>query len=70
VVSGIGRWELLFVFPLAFKGKHVNHRHVTMIRGSSIQVKPEKPLIMQCDGEIIQSGGRDFRIKKNGLRVL
>lgn len=70
VVSGIGRWELLFVFPLAFKGKHVFHRHVTMLRGSSISVIPDKPLIMQCDGEIVQTGSRDFKMERNRLRVL
>lgn len=70
VVSGIGRWELLFVFPLAFKGKHVNHRHVTMLRGSIISVNPDKPLIMQCDGEIVQTDSMDFRMEKCRLRVL
>ncbi len=70
VVSGIGRWELLLVFPLAFKGKHVNHRHVTMLRGLSVQVTPENPLIMQCDGEIVESREMDFRIEMKSLKVL
>lgn len=70
VVSGIGRWELLFVFPLAFKGRHITHRNVTMLRGSSIQVLPQTPLIMQCDGEIVENGTGYFCLEKKALKVL
>ncbi|KMJ58865.1 lipid kinase [Bacillus sp. LL01] len=70
VVSGIGRWELLFVFPLAFKGRHIKHRNVKMLRGSSIQVKPNSPLIMQCDGEIVENGKAEFSVQEKILKIL
>lgn len=69
VVSGIGRWELLFVFPLAFKGKHIKHRNVKMLRGSSIQVSTSSSMIMQCDGEIVPNGTIDFSVEKKAIKI-
>jgi len=69
VVSGIGRWELLFVFPLAFKGKHIKHRNVTMLRGASINVSPNASMVMQCDGEIVHNGASDFSVKEKALKI-
>lgn len=70
VVSGIGRWELLFVFPLAFNGRHVAHRNVTMLRGCAVQIHSKKPLVMQCDGEVIENEKADFKVEKKALNVL
>lgn len=69
VVSGIGRWELLFVFPLAFKGRHIKHRNVTMLRGASIKVSPNAPMVMQCDGEIVPNGTTDFTVEEKALKI-
>ncbi|TYS66987.1 diacylglycerol kinase family lipid kinase [Sutcliffiella horikoshii] len=69
VVSGIGRWELLFVFPLAFKGKHIKHRKVTMLRGASIKISQNSSMVMQCDGEIVQNSTTDFSIKEKALKI-
>lgn len=69
VVSGIGRWELLFVFPLAFKGKHINHRKVTMLKGTTINVCPDASMVLQCDGEIVQQSRASFSIKEKALMV-
>ncbi|WP_404429177.1 diacylglycerol/lipid kinase family protein [Sutcliffiella horikoshii] len=69
VVSGIGRWELLFVFPLAFKGKHIKHRNVTMLRGAVIKVSPNSAMVMQCDGEVVQSGTTVFSVEEKALKI-
>ncbi|MGD7053142.1 diacylglycerol/lipid kinase family protein [Sutcliffiella horikoshii] len=69
VVSGIGRWELLFVFPLAFRGKHIKHRNVKMLRGASIKISPSSSMVMQCDGEIVQNKKADFSVDENALKI-
>ncbi|KPB04685.1 diacylglycerol/lipid kinase family protein [Bacillus sp. CHD6a] len=69
VVSGIGRWELLFVFPLAFKGRHIKHRNVTMLRGTSIKISHNSSMVMQCDGEIVPNSSTDFSIEEKALKI-
>ncbi|NMH75376.1 diacylglycerol kinase family lipid kinase [Bacillus sp. RO2] len=69
VVSGIGRWELLFVFPLAFKGRHIRHRNVTMLRGASIKISQNSSMVMQCDGEIVRNSTTDFSIEEKVLKI-
>ena len=69
VVSGIGRWELLFVFPLAFKGRHIKHRNVTMLRGASVKISPNESMVMQCDGEIVPNGTTHFSVQEKALQI-
>jgi YegS/Rv2252/BmrU family lipid kinase len=70
IVSGISKWELLFVLPKAFNGNHIAHRHVTMLRGERVKIDPVEKLIVQCDGEIILTGDNKFSVIKEGLKIL
>ncbi|QFT90488.1 Putative lipid kinase YtlR [Bacillus sp. THAF10] len=70
VVSGISRFELLFVFPLVIKGAHVKHRHVSMTRGQKVCLKQTGKMVLQCDGEIISHEKFKFKIEEKALNVL
>lgn len=52
VVSQIHRWQLLQVFPLVYKGKHVHHPAVHFYTGVKISIRSNFPLIVHTDGEI------------------
>jgi YegS/Rv2252/BmrU family lipid kinase len=51
VVHGIGRFHLLRVFPLVFKGRHVGHPAVQFFSGTRLEILPSAPLMVQADGE-------------------
>lgn len=51
VVSGIGRAELLAVFPRVYKGTHTTHPAVRFLRGSRIGLCSEHALDIHMDGE-------------------
>jgi len=51
VVSGIGRFELLTVFPRVYKGTHTSHRAVKLLQASQIRVHSEHALDIHMDGE-------------------
>jgi len=51
IVSGISRLGLLFAFPRVYKGTHTSLKAVTFLRGRSVRVESDKPLVIQADGE-------------------
>jgi len=70
VLHGVSRWELLMVFPRAFSGKHITHKNVTMLKGKDIFITPEKELVIQCDGEIIEQKTITLTVEKEALKIL
>lgn len=51
VVNGIGIPQILFLLPLAFAGKHVNFKGISIIRCSDICIECSEPLPLHTDGE-------------------
>lgn len=51
VVHGIGRLELLAVFPRVYTGSHKTHRAVQFLRGRQISIQSSLPLYIHRDGE-------------------
>lgn len=51
VLNRITRRKLLSLFPLLFKGEHVNDDALEVFRGREISLKSEKPLMLTPDGE-------------------
>ncbi|GER66900.1 hypothetical protein BpJC4_13710 [Weizmannia acidilactici] len=64
------KWELLRTFPKAYKGKHVHHPSVTMIRGRQVDVTTEWPVLVQGDGEILTKTPVNVTIEKNALLII
>ena len=53
VVNGMGRLELLSVFPRVFKGRHVYHTGVETLRDSAMTIHADRPGDIYADGERI-----------------
>lgn len=51
IVHGLPVVKILCLLPLAFWGKHIGFKGVTVIRCKGIQVGTEKPLPLHTDGE-------------------
>ena len=60
IVSGIPKWKVLAVLPLAFSGRHTRFREVHMIRCRSIEIFSGQSMPVHLDGE---SGGYQKRMK-------
>ncbi|WP_308689687.1 diacylglycerol/lipid kinase family protein [Weizmannia acidilactici] len=70
IVHDLTKWELLRTFPKAYKGKHVHHPSVTMIRGRQVDVTTEWPVLVQGDGEILTKTPVNVTIEKNALLII
>lgn len=50
-VEDISRLELLQLFPKVYKGTHVGHRAVEIVRTSKVHISVDRPMQMFSDGE-------------------
>lgn len=60
VVSGLPKWKVLLIFPLAIKGYHTHLKEVHMIKCQSIVIHTNKGMPVHLDGE---SGGYQKKMK-------
>lgn len=51
VAHGLSVAKILFLLPLAFKGKHVKFKEVTFFKCRKVQVETREPLPLHTDGE-------------------
>lgn len=53
IVNGMGKFELLYVFPRVFRGTHIYHTGIETLRGREITVRADGPCEIYADGERI-----------------
>src|SRR5204863_4776212 len=51
VVGGMSRGAFLRAFPKVFRGTHVRHPKVTMLRGERVEISADRPFDVYADGE-------------------
>jgi len=51
LVNGMGKWELLYVFPRVFSGRHIYHTGIETLRGREITISADSPCEIYADGE-------------------
>nr|WP_306798588.1 diacylglycerol kinase family lipid kinase [Oceanobacillus saliphilus] len=60
IVKGISRWQLLRIFPSVFKGKHIKHPSVTILKAKELEISSPTPMMAHGDGEFL--GETPFKI--------
>lgn len=53
IVGEVSKTQFIRAFPRVFRGSHVDHPGVTMLRGRTIAVDADRPLDLMGDGERI-----------------
>ncbi|RDU24012.1 diacylglycerol/lipid kinase family protein [Anaerosacchariphilus polymeriproducens] len=51
IIENIPKLKILSLLPSAFKGNHIKHRGVHVMKGRQIEIQMEKPLAVHVDGE-------------------
>ncbi|UCZ51980.1 diacylglycerol kinase family lipid kinase [Bacillus shivajii] len=70
IVQRMSKWELLNLFPKAYKGKHITKENVTILKGREVHITSEKPIFIHSDGEPMMESPISLRIEKDALRVV
>jgi diacylglycerol kinase (ATP) len=69
LIGDFTKREFATTFPKIYKGKHVSHRKIEIVRAKELVVEAEPPLPMVIDGEQPGTTAVRFEIVPNALRL-
>jgi diacylglycerol kinase (ATP) len=69
VVGGMSRSAFLRAFPKVFRGTHVTHPKVTMLRGARVEISSDRPFDVYADGERSVPLPAVFEVLPGSLKV-
>jgi len=70
VVGGMSKGAFLRAFPKVFRGTHVTHPKVTMLRGARVEIAADRPFDVYADGERSVPLPAVFEIVPKSLKVV
>ena len=53
VVSGLKRWQVIRTLLLAFQGKHVGHKGISIFRCEEVKIRFSQARAVHTDGEAV-----------------
>lgn len=69
VIQELSKWQFVRTFPKVFKGRHVEHRAVRMLRGQEIEISADRSFQVYADGERVGSLPATFTVLPGAMRV-
>ena len=69
LIGDVSKRDLAFVLPKTYKGKHLPHPRLEVLRGSVVTVESEEPLPIELDGEQPGTTPARFEIVPQALRL-
>ncbi|MFH1651104.1 MAG: diacylglycerol kinase family protein [Chloroflexota bacterium] len=70
VIGDLTKPDLLCSLPRIYRGTHLTHPKVTMLRGQEVTLTAEPPLPLQADGELLGRTPARFSLVPGALSVL
>lgn len=68
-IGDVTKRDLAFVLPKTYKGKHLPHPRLELLRGSVVTVESEEPLPIELDGEQPGTTPARFEIVPRALKL-
>jgi diacylglycerol kinase (ATP) len=69
LIGDVTKRDLLFVLPKTYRGKHLPHPRLELLRGRTVTVDADEPLPIELDGEQPGTTPARFEIAPRGLRL-
>jgi diacylglycerol kinase (ATP) len=69
LIGDVTKRDLLFVLPKTYRGKHLPHPRLELLRGSSVTVDADEPLPIELDGEQPGTTPARFDVVPRALRL-
>lgn len=70
VIGEVSKWDFVRTFPKVFKGRHVDHPAVRMLRGEKVEISADRPFLVYADGELVGSTPATFTILPQSIRMV
>jgi len=69
LIGDVGRVDFLTTAPKLYRGKHVGHPKVEVVRSSRVSVDAVEHLPIELEGEQVGTTPATFQVVRNALRV-
>ena len=69
-IKKVGRFKILTLFPQVIKGNHAEIKEVSFYSGRKVKIKSEEDIAFNIDGEITKGKEAEFKIVKNGIKII
>lgn len=69
LIGDVTKRDLAFVLPKTYKGKHLPHPRLELLRGSTVTVEAAEPLPIELDGEQPGTTPARFELLPRALRL-
>jgi YegS/Rv2252/BmrU family lipid kinase len=69
LIGDVTKRDLLFVLPKTYRGKHLPHPRLELLRASVVTVDADEPLPIELDGEQPGTTPARFEVLPRGLRL-
>ena len=69
LIGDVTKADFLRTFPKIYRGRHVSHPKVDLLRGRRVVVEPERPLPLTLDGEPLGTTPATFELVPGALRL-
>jgi len=70
VIQELPRRQFVMAFPKVFKGRHVTHPAVRMLRGTQVEISADRPFLVYADGERVGTLPATFTVIPMALPVV
>lgn len=70
LIEDMGKLDFLATLPRAYRGTHLSHPRVRLIRSSWVRIRTEKPLGKMFDGNVYGRSPVEAKVVPGGLRCL
>lgn len=69
VIGDLSKPDLLWSLPRIYKGTHLAHPKVTMMRVKEVEIRSAQPIPVQADGELLGELPARFRVLPSALSI-
>jgi diacylglycerol kinase (ATP) len=69
IFGDMDKSELLKVWPMTYRGRHVSHHKVKLLKIKNVTIQCEEKILVETDGELIGEGPVSFSVLPSALKV-
>jgi len=69
LIGDVGKLDFVTTSPKLYKGGHVGHKRVEVVRSAHVEIAASEPIPLELDGEVAGTTPARFEILPNALRV-
>ena len=70
IFGDMGKSELLKIWPMTYKGRHVSHEKVRLLKVRSVSIQCDDKILVEADGELLGEGPVSFSVLPSALSVV